>query len=127
MIAGDIDMLARAVASGIAVSEAATLAGMSRTTAWRRLRSIEGAEVLAQARAERRASLVAWNVAVRDLADLALDRVADLLDDQDLAPRDCIRLAGVLAAEVRHLGMSVDLHARLEALEAKHTRKGDDR
>lgn len=125
MVTGDLDTLVRAVASGVSVSEAATLAGMSRTTAWRRLRSVAGAECLAQARSERRASLLAWNVAMRDLADLALDRIADLLDDPDLPPRDCIRLAGTLAAEVRHLSLSVDLFARLEALEAKHTQRGD--
>ena len=117
---GDTEVLLAAMASGSGVAAAARAAGMHRSTAYRRLRDPDIAERLAVVQSERRASLMAWSLAVSAAADLVLDATVDLLDD-DPDPATVVRLAGLLLPEVRHLGIAVDLSERVALVEAALT------
>jgi len=93
---------------------------MSKQTAWRRLQTDEVRQLIADARAARRASLVEWATSIRSLADLVTDAVVAVLDS-DPSPNTVCRLAALVLPEVRHLAETVELGERLEALEAKLT------
>lgn len=121
-LTGDVDALVVAYVSGIGLTAAAEAAGMSKQTAWRRLQTDEVRQLVADARAARRASLVEWATSIRSLADLVTDAVVAVLDS-DPSPNTVCRLAALVLPEVRHLAETVELGERLEALEGQ--RAGD--
>lgn len=110
-----IDLLVRAQVDGLGLAAAAEFAGMSRTSAWRYLKAPNVQQRLTEARAERRASLVAYGESIRSLADLVTDALVSILDD-DPDHSTLVRLAAVVLPEVRHLSM-FDLADRIERLE----------
>lgn len=89
---------------------------MSKTTAWRRLCDPDTAELVAAARDARRTALIEWSTQLRTLADLAIDRLAEVLErtDDDAV---IVRIASLLLPEVRHVAAVAELDARLTALE----------
>lgn len=113
---GDLDVLVAEYVSGAGLSAAARAAGMSKSTAWRRLTSSEGSELVAAARDARRTALAEWSTSLRTLADLALDRLADVLErtDDDAV---VVRIASLLLPEVRHAAALADIDQRLADLE----------
>lgn len=89
---------------------------MSKSTAWRRLTSPEGAELVAAVRDARRSALMEWSTQLRTLADLALDRLAEVLErtDDDAV---IVRISSLLLPEVRHAAALADIDQRLADLE----------
>ena len=117
MIRSDqIVLLVDAHVSGLGLTAAAEFAGMSRASAWRYLQRPEVQQQIAAARDERRASMVSYVATIRSLADLVLDAVVRILDD-DPDPSMVIRIASIVLPEVRHLSL-FDLAERLERLES---------
>ena len=116
-----IDLLVQAHVAGVGLNGAAEHAGMSRSSAWRYMKRPEVQQQIVAARAERRSSMVAHIEQVRALADLTMDALVQVLDD-DPDHGTVIRLAGVILPEVRNLSM-LDLAERIEALErSRHER-----
>ena len=110
-----IELLVQAHVAGLGMTAAAEHAGMSRSSAWRYLKRPEVREMITEARAERSSSLVAHIEQVRVMADMIMDQLVTVLDDQP-DHGTVIRLAGVILPEVRHLTM-LDLAERIERLE----------
>ena len=110
-----IALLVQARVLGLGLNAAAEHAGMSRASAWRYLQRDDVQAQITEARAERRASMVAYVEQLRSLADLITDALVAILDD-DPDHATVIRLASVILPEVRHLSL-VDLYERIERLE----------
>jgi hypothetical protein len=117
VVRGDTDALIAAHVAGVGMAEAARRAGISRATAWRRMQEPDVRERVAELRTARRDALMAHAMAVQTAADLVLDAVVAILDD-DPEPTVVARLAALLVPEVRHLALGVELAERVTAIES---------
>ena len=102
MVIGDLHALVLAYVKGEGIHAAAQAAGMSRSTAYIRLKSPEAQQMIRELRAEVRAGFEDWPLRVRAVGDMVLDSVVTVLDD-DPDPAIVARLAGIILPELRYL------------------------
>ena len=102
MVIGDLHTLVLAYVRGEGIVAAARAAGMSRTTAWTRLKSPEAQQMIKELKDEMRAGFEDWPLRVRAVGDMVLDSIVTVLDG-DPDPVIVTRLAGIILPELRYL------------------------
>lgn len=107
-------VMAAKLAAGASSTEAAKAAGVSRTTAWRKLAEPSFREKVAEAR-----GIIAAGVLSRcvELANKALDTVEELLQT-DQPPNVRLGAAKCILSTASEFGERAELSERLAALEA---------
>jgi len=101
-VIGDLHTLVLAYVRGEGIVAAARAAGMSRTTAWTRLKSPEAQQMIKELKDEMRAGFEDWPLRVRAVGDMVLDSVVAVLDGEP-DPAVVARLAGIILPELRYL------------------------
>jgi hypothetical protein len=102
LVKGDLNRLVSAYVRGEGITAAAQAAGMSRSTAWNRIKSPEAQRMIQEVRAEMRAEFQDWPLRVRAVGDIVLDAIVEVLD-REPEPVVVARLAGVILPELRYL------------------------
>lgn len=99
---GNLETLVSAYVRGEGITAAAQAAGMSRSTAWTRLKSPEAQQMIRELKAEMRAGFQDWPLRLRAVGDMVLDSIVDVLDGEP-DPAVVARLAGIVLPELRYL------------------------
>ena len=110
---GNVSELVAAAVSGHTLTQIAAAAGVSVSTAQRRLKDPDVLALVSDARAQGRAETLGR---LTQLRTTGLDRLADLLDSDD--PTVVLRALTLIMNVSTKLDLVVDLDQRLTALEA---------
>ena len=115
---GNVDVLVAAIVQGRGITEAAELACMHRTTAWRHMKDPDVAAQIEAGRHRVRQSLTQWLDGLAIVSDLAMERIVELLDSPVTSPHVVARVASLVITERRQLIDVVDVAERLDRLES---------